>query len=639
MVDEAMAYPVVYDQTTKSYSAALYGNRSWNWYYASRPRHNAQISSTYFNDNLFGLSHEVKVGAEYSTKHAEHHWGNGRQFDININYPGPQIDLNGDGTKDVPTGWRYFSYYREGMDNSDVLQYAGYLQDTITKGNFTILLGLRYDLQKPFSGAYKIPTVLKGNSAWNKAVDGTAQDKLAGLLPAISVNEIRPDYKWNTWSPRLGLTWDVMGDGKTIAKVSVAQYGDIMGTGAGLTPPRGLSGTMRFWWKDLNGDKMMSLNELYWLYSGTNAKKFQAYPVFDSSGNFIGDWTDGRSAGMYSGFDPSNPTYVDYTHPTTIYDESAKASSRTREFLVTLEREILPDFAASIDFTYRKYDKFDWWIYDYDPGKQLLDSASWYVQAGTIPATVGGYSTGGAAGKPWYVLKEGYYPTDYTYVKKKNAYNTYWGIDLVLNKRLSNKWFMNASFTLQDQRAYSQDAYYDPLWYADYANPTNKWAYYGKAYALSGGGASGKTAINMYTKWMAKVSAMYQLPFDINISGTFNAREGWRIPHYFWIEDDRLTGLQVGTSVFTQDISQDKLPTFYNFTLRIEKMVKVGDGRLYFMADAFNILNSAIVNRAYDAYLGDYYVDTDTFVPNATNRRLNEILNPRVVRFGVRFEF
>jgi hypothetical protein len=57
------------------------------------------------------------------------------------------------------------------------------------------------------------------------------------------------------------------------------------------------------------------------------------------------------------------------------------------------------------------------------------------------------------------------------------------------------------------------------------------------------------------------------------------------------------------------------------------------------MADAFNILNSAIVNRAYDAYLGDYYVDTDTFVPNATNRRLNEILNPRVVRFGVRFEF
>ena len=57
------------------------------------------------------------------------------------------------------------------------------------------------------------------------------------------------------------------------------------------------------------------------------------------------------------------------------------------------------------------------------------------------------------------------------------------------------------------------------------------------------------------------------------------------------------------------------------------------------MADIFNLLNSAIVNRAYEAYLGEYYVDSNTFVPNPTNRKLNEILNPRVIRFGARFQF
>ena len=57
------------------------------------------------------------------------------------------------------------------------------------------------------------------------------------------------------------------------------------------------------------------------------------------------------------------------------------------------------------------------------------------------------------------------------------------------------------------------------------------------------------------------------------------------------------------------------------------------------MADVFNVLNSAIVNRAYDAYLGTYYVDTEEFVANPQSRRYSEILNPRIFRLGLRFEF
>jgi hypothetical protein len=191
---------------------------------------------------------------------------------------------------------------------------------------------------------------------------------------------------------------------------------------------------------------------------------------------------------------------------------------------------------------------------------------------------------------------------------------------------------MNASFTWQNQTYHGGTTYLDL---------TNKWMTEGEPYTLAGGGASGKTSVAMYSKWMAKVSGMYQLPWDVNISGTFQAREGWRIPHYFWLEDDSLTGVYSnGTWVYTQPVVNDALPTFYSLSLRIEKMIKIGDnGRMYFMADIFNALNKLIVNRAYDAYLGDYYVDTNTWVPNPTNRMLNEVLNPRVTRFGVRFQF
>ncbi|HUM33859.1 MAG TPA: carboxypeptidase regulatory-like domain-containing protein [Candidatus Saccharicenans sp.] len=652
MTDEELAYPVVYDQTTKTYVPFASGmQKSWDWYFASRPKKNFMLNVTYFNDRFLGLSHEIKVGAEYNTKHAEHRWGNGRQFDFNVNYPSGQIDVNGDGTRSASemVGWKRFSYYREGRDNNDVDQYSIYAQDTITKGRFTFMLGLRYDLQKPYMGAFTIPTVLIDHPAWNKAVSAETQQVLFDIMPALEVRKITPDYKWKTWSPRLGITWDVTGDGKTIAKLALAQYGDLMGTGTGVTPPLGMSGWINFWWYDAattnayyagNGNGLMDYSELWWIYPSGHEQVWQPYKVFDSSGHFIADWEQGYLAGLWGSFDPQNPTQLDYESTTTIYDPDAKSSTRTRELVLTFERELIKDLAAQINFTYRKYDNFDWWVDYYPETGQKIDSPDWYIEAGTVPDQLApGISTGDAAGKTWYVLDPEKYTvgTDYSYVEKSKSYSTYWGIDFVINKRLAHKWFMNASVTLQDQRYH---------WNGSYTDPTNKWVFDGRPYAMAGGGASGKTAVNMYTRWMVKISAMYQLPLDFNVSVTFNAREGWRIPHYFWIEDERLADqgyLNYGNWVYTQEIVKDSLPTFYQINLRIEKMIKVANvGRLYFMADIFNLLNSDIVNRAYDAYIGDYYIHTDgttEFVPNPTNRLLNEILNPRIMRLGVRFQF
>ena len=626
--DETYSKAVIYDQTLSKYT-----NGSWGGYFASRPRNNYQATATYFNDNLFGAAHEMRGGVEFSHKEASHQWGNFQDFQININYPTAIIDTDGDGVRNIDKTYKRFAFNRAGMDGLNAIdQIAGYFSDTITAGNFTFLLGLRYDRQTPKSGAFTLPAVLVNSASWNAAVDSTFQTELDRILPGIDVNEVKPDIMWNTWSPRVGLTWDITGDGKTIAKISAAQYGDVMTTSyGGLGQPLGLGGAMNFWWKD-NGNGLFEANEAYWLYPATHAKKYQPYSVF-AGGTFAASWELGYAAGHWSGFDPYDPTALDYTTQLYVFDK--KSSSKTQELMLTLERELLPDFGASAIFSMRKFSDWEWWVPYYPDSGQMIDSPDWYVENGTIPATVGGHSTGGAAGRPWYTRGDLYDtlgPTDYTYIKSSgSAYTTWWGLDLILTKRLSNKWMLSANATFSGNKAYWGDAY---------TNPTNKWAFDGQPYMSAQGSLSGKPYdVQMYSTWMFKVGGLYQLPLDFNLSGFFSAREGYRVAHYFWIYDSGSSHLDSWCQVYTQPTNDDKLDTFYELTLRLEKMVKIGDGRLYFMADMFNVLNSAHIIATYNAYLGDYDVATGDWWENPTNRAVGSFLNPRVVRLGVRFEF
>ena len=689
MTDEGLLYPVTYDSRNAKYVPYKAGTMSsWGSYYASRPRSNYQMNANYFNDTFLGLSHEIKVGAEYSHKVAAHWWGNFQDYDITRNYNSLQIDADNNGTRTTGEmlGWQRVNWYREGRDNGVADQIAGYIQDTMVKGNFSIQLGLRFDNQKGSMGAVDYATVPYQNSSWQMVFGGASESPsavstaLADVLPGVSANAVSAvdNYQWNTWSPRIGVTWDINGTGKTVLKLALSQYGDVMGTGYNAASPLGTGGTARFWWNDgANGnalDSVVQFGEMYWNYWSGGANPYGVYRLFTDAGAYTpeataalvgGSSSNARLAGNYSGYDWANKTGLDYSNITTyFFNNKVKSSTRTSEILLTLEREIIADFSAQINLTYRKYDNFDtWWQYfpesiygeDYPEwAGQVIDDQSgpWYVEAGTIPdevqigGTVGDpddppvyYSTGGAGGRPYYLPSAEYpdLPWEYSMVKKNNAYNTYTGIDFVLNKRLSNKWFMNASVTLQDQRNH---------WGDNFLDPTNQWMSDGKPYGLWGGGASGKTAVLMYTRWMAKISALYQLPYGFDVSGTVNAREGWKVPNYFYMYDyDAPNPANAWTTaIYTQEVTEDSLPTFYNVTLRLEKRINVGTGRMYLMADVFNLLNSAIVNRSYDAYFGDAYVTNgsqanDDYWVNPTNRTLNEILNPRIWRFGVRFEF
>jgi len=725
MTDEKVQYPIVYSQALAKYVPYKSGmNASWGSYGVSRPRNNYQFQATYFNDSLLGMSHEIKVGAEYSHKVQStepDNTGNIQGFNMTREYTSLQLDADANGTRTTAemAGWQRVSLYRRSGSNSIAQQWAAYIQDTIVKGNFTLQLGLRFDKQWPGGGPYS-RDACPGGAAWDTVFASTVTDTLKIYLPTVNVEPVKGiaqvvegkdrTYRWNTFSPRIGLTWDIFGNGKTVAKLALSEYGDIMGVGWYSAAPFGTGGTINFWWRD-NGNTIMEFNEIYWngssrLAVAPGGMRYVPYLVFDNNGNLTptatsflsgGYNSDSYYAGNWSGFDFTNPNLPpDYTYGITTYFKTRadQCSARTRELLLTLDREIFTDFSVSASFTYRKYDK-DQMSMRYYPAEHSTEyagmwapgvtpediiicpsvtppaspawvpvgvtpSTTWYVEAGTIPnsyiiggtwALVGGvwtntggttYYSGDAAERPYYLPGTSWptIATRYSMVRNTNNYFTYWGFDLVFNKRLSNKWMMNASFTLLDQRAY---------WGTDYFNATNYWCFNGKAYGDWGGGASGKISALMYTRWMAKFSGLYQLPYGFNISGTFNAREGWRIPNYFVIDNLNAPNYAAGSAVtvYKQPYTQDALPNLYNVTIRLEKLINIGNyGRLWLMVDAFNVLNANTAIRQYDKYDGYAYMRNVTGVStqyahylNPDNGRLNEIINPRILRFGARFEF
>lgn len=636
MNDLSFVKTPIWDITDERY----YGSQA-SRYYVERPTYQYNFMAQYFNDRLFGASHEFKVGVEYSDRvqYVESVWNGNMMLYQNYNYP--IIDTTGDGLPDLPEDdWQYISVWRGYYRDQLVRALAGFVQDTINFGRFTIMLGLRYDVQTPTVNPLTIEAVTD-SPAWD-FVEASTKAAYDTLLPGVEIPKIKATdidgnpYKWKVFSPRIGFTWDVTGDGKTIAKLSFSQAGDFMGTGVvDRWSPGGASGWLDFWWLD-TGDGILDKSELYWLYRQGAGLDYNAYPVF-SGDTFVGDWDD--AAGYYWGsYDPENPTAT--TDPYTQYRANS-GSTRMTEVLFTLEREIFTDFAVQLNATYRKYDHFNW-SRKYFPATGDLQNQDWYESAGRVPATLEGLgSTGEAADHDWYYTEApwtNYSPYNINERMPSDRYNDYLGFDLVVNKRLSNKWMLNGSFTYNVSKAHYGDE--------GYMSATNIWAYEGYDSAAYIGSASGIT--NQYTnaRWMVKLGGLYQFPYDINASFTFQAREGWIINEYFGYVNYTLPNpASRSASLLMVPFGTDRLDPVFNFGIKLEKMLRLGDnGRIYLMLDVFNLFNSDTILRRYQKSYGTYYYygegdPANYWKPDANAYRVDGVMNPRVMRLGVRFTF
>jgi len=524
-----------------------------------RHQHFYQLMGIGFIENLFGANHEVRFGVEYKL------------------FPGKRDrtyyseKLRYRDYEDPTTAYRAYIYRPNSNYSYNLDRLTGFFQDSMNFKRVTILLGLRYDIQGGKVNELAVP----GSSvAW--AGDSN--------LPAVQVEAQKLNFKWKTFSPRIGIIYDITGKGKTLAKANFGIYGEHIDPSFGS-----------------------SLASTY------------GYAYFN--------WTDANLNRLVDPGEASRPRIRDSFNqldPSEIYDENLK-SPLTLEVTAGVEHELVSDFAVGANIIYRKayrdfFDNF-WWVDD-NGTRRLPTPDDWEI-GGNMPDEFGGTA--------WWQYKEGIEETtDDWYMQQPGYHTKYLGLELTFRKRLSagSKWMVNGSFTWQSWKRY----YPTPeSWEYNY-RPTNHLpvemldGYYA-GYVSS---SSGSYGASMNPRWMAKLGFAIQLPYKINFAGTFTARDGLIAPKQYQDDDVDVRGDSNGTLspyAYIAPYGTFRLPKHYMLNLRLEKVVKIGPASVVLSLDAFNIFNTNTVLD--EEFRGDRSNYGDAIM----------ITSPRIFRFGVRLNF
>lgn len=548
-------------------------NRAWNtylYYETGRPQIYTDFLADYYKENILGGNHEFKFGVEYKTTTitSQTGYGNGGYGYLRNGEP-YRVRI-----------WRHMGmeYWAQ--------RFSAYAQDLFTRGRLTLNLGIRFDRQWGGVNDFNIPA---NNIDWARNIGGVDYNFPSSIQEAEKYN-----FTWNFISPRLGATYDISGNGKTVARANFSIYG------SQLTPDPAYQfynyGFNQFRWNDVNGDQKIQANELTYQFT------------YDYRGSLF----DAKHL-----IDPN------------------LSPERTFEFLAGVEREVAENFAVGANFIYRKMDQYNWsrylicknantWCSDGQgnpvPDEFVVASNDDWVQAGVI--SVPGY--GNFTFWDLDYSKVLYWSGSGYYTKRPDFWQDYKGLEITVKKRLSKKWMVDSSVTFQTWKVHydSRNSYQDPTDHlpVDMIN--------GEEFAYQAAG-SGAVDVYMNSKWLFKMGAMYQLPYDINISGVLIARQGYILPLKATDPSYEKEVLNYEPAeVLIQKFGANRLPNMYLLNIRIEKLIDLKDkGRLYASFDGFNLTNTAIaLARQRDASADNFLQDL-------------QIMSPRLFRIGIRYEF
>jgi hypothetical protein len=456
--------------------------------------------------------------------------------------------------------------YRDAQTQYDLQTYGLYLQDNYTVKRFNVNVGVRWDRQTEKALPSSVP----------------AHPFAPQWLPALEFAGADPEVVWNDISPRIGVTYDITGRGETLAKASFATYYGQLGVGqlaSNINPV--VAANIRFPWTDLNGDQFVQANEL--------------------------DYS--RILNFSSGYDPNNPAALVSAGSV---DPDVK-NDRTREFIAGFDHQLTRDLAIGGSYIWRKYDRFQW---DDILG---LSSTDYVARAFTPAAT----ACPAGADCPTVTYYEPAFPqpANEVYTNVPDRWRDFNGVELVLRKRMSNRWGATFSYAYNNAVDHwdSPAAYEDPTCRAALCAPEQQYA----------PESSGSGIDNIFTnaKWLVKLSGVYTLPlWDINLAGFYNHRQGY--PFAPAIRTPSRAN-QAGTvDVLLDPLGTERFSSVYTIDFRVDKAFTVyRTTKLVPSLDIFNLSNeNTILARRR--------------LQNASNANVvSGIIAPRVIRFGVRVQW
>jgi hypothetical protein len=204
----------------------------------------------------------------------------------------------------------------------------------------------------------------------------------------------------------------------------------------------------------------------------------------------------------------------------------------------------------------------------------------------------------------------------------------YSGIEVSATKRLSNKWMLRAGASWMDWKEY-----YDGPGAFD--NPTRTDlaqsnigsgaasgpGYDGGIVAPRSYGAKRNTFFN--SKWQVSANALYQLPAGFEVAAALWGRQGYPLASYLNLD----AGGDGSLRAVATPLDAGRYDSLWNLDLRFAKNTRLGSTNLLLTLDLFNVFNNDIVLAQVRQ------INSDNF------GQIGEIINPRILRLGVRLGF
>jgi Carboxypeptidase regulatory-like domain/TonB-dependent Receptor Plug Domain len=408
------------------------------------------------------------------------------------------------------------------------------------------------------------------------------------LLPSVTAPAIKDALSYSVLSPRVGVSVALDEKRKTVVRASYALLSSLLKT----RDVRALSGIT---------------------YAGVY------YLAVDANHNGTAERSEfqGPPIGFY-GFDPSKPgsaaTSVNRIDPNL-------KTPRTHEIVIGLDRELLGQVAVNASFTYRHYGDLTWKPYI---GVRSTD----YVKGADITGTLFGqpYSV------PNYSLPPGKLPVgNGTELVNRDGYHQrYAGFELSAIKRLEHHWMGRLGFSTNSHKEFFDDpatSIGDPT-----PSPDSPGLDGGQVvFSVLKGSVGSGTAYIVQPTYQFIANGLYEGPWGLNLAANFLLRQGYAIPYYVHTVERVQGNFPPQKNVLIANaVDEFRLDPLAVLDARISKTVKLRAVKLSLDVDAFNLLNKPTVLAR----------QPDQSLTGATGfNSIQEIISPRIVRFGLRLGF
>jgi hypothetical protein len=562
-------------------------NGAMPWIEAQNANRNTiQADVSHYAEKFLG-QHDMKFGVQYTSGRGDWFGGYFHGYK-NMAYPQPWTTSLAELQAATPQGYPMYveRHYRNPfLTVRKSSQFGAFFDDQWTIGSrLTFNIGFRYDKTVTKFGEGKIFELVQNphDNIEDLAVIRTRSSGSGNV------------FDFDTLSPRIGFTYMLTSDGKTVLRASYGRY----------YLPIGVESMGK------NGPD----NELI-----TRVTEYYYVPW---------DGLDTDGDGEIFGYDVAEATrrlhnLTPYSSNTATIDPSWEpkpnsdlTNQHTDQFTVNLERELLPDLSISATYIHRETRNMivRWPInevtgepWEYQQVDYVTSEGQNLTLWSIVPQDYNGDGAVNPADVQWVYDHDDFEWRNLKEFAGKKARRLYQGIQFTINKRYSNRWQLLASFLYSStdgvaRRSIRQDVNMEGPYMLE-----NDWI-----------GDLNQLVNNMegplpYTpKYEVKVSGSYRIPtinVDVGMRLRYSSgRAAWLIepvpleePWMGSIDPNLVIAPRSGSYLVSGDV---KNPVYYEpqtiVDLHLEREFKLGGiGNLRVMLDWYNMLNEDAVTNSW----------------------------------------